>query len=277
MENEDSSFKKSKSQQTRRVRGSKRRQIFLLNRLRPDNSNKKLVFFKLNDSELERQWSSALESWGIGCVSILCQDELVACLHETQLIVFGANRVDLSALASVLMSSLHSPIPLLAVGCGLEINQKVRLLESGVEDCIEKTCTAREFVARVRAILRRCEITPGQMSVRSVSGWTIDLSSREVRPPNGLPVILSKAELNLMRIFVQFPDRIFSLNELSEAAFVDSSRRSESGLMRIIRRLRVRLEATHSRSYMIQTIQHKGYRLTREMELGSEAKMVCQE
>jgi DNA-binding response OmpR family regulator len=73
-------------------------------------------------------------------------------------------------------------------------------------------------------------------------------------------------EFDLMKIFVQFPDRIFTAEELAMTAFSDNRRRSSAGIMHLIRNIRMKFHASSIRTRVIQTILHKGYRLIHQLD-----------
>jgi two-component system, OmpR family, response regulator len=122
-------------------------------------SSKKVVMFQLGDSRIEQEWAAMLESWGIGSISVSTEDALIANLHRSQLILFNLVRNSPDILNIVSLKSSRPIIPLVAVGSGAEVPLKIEILESGVEDYIDTSFSAREVVARVRAILRRRENT----------------------------------------------------------------------------------------------------------------------
>jgi two-component system OmpR family response regulator len=222
--------------------------------------------YQINDSRVEQEWAQALESWGIGNISISSRDALIANLHRAQLVLFDLDRYPSDIFDIVSLRSTRPIIPLVAVGSEGKEPLKIDMLEAGVEDYIDKSCSTRELVARVRAILRRLENSTERLGERRAVGWLMNANSREVCSPNGVRVFLRKVELDLMKVFIDSPERIFTAEELSTTVFSDNRRRSGAGIARLISNIRMKFEASGIRSGAIQTVQHKGYRLIHELE-----------
>jgi two-component system, OmpR family, response regulator len=233
--------------------------------LRYAYSSKKVVMFQISDQRVKHEWAPMLESWGIGCIFITSGDALIANLHKTLLILFDLDRYPPDLFDIVSFKSSRPIIPLVAVGSDGNEGRKIDMLEAGVEDYVDKACSARELVARVRAILRRLDHSTGRLGEHKAVGWLMNATSREVRSPNGGRVFLRKFEFELMKVFIDSPDRIFTAEELSTMVFSDRHRRSSAGIARLIGNIRMKFEASGVRSGAIQTVQHRGYRLIHEL------------
>jgi two-component system OmpR family response regulator len=242
------------------------RRFGLLDRSRYAYSSKKVAMFQISDQRVEREWASMLESWGIGSMAVSSRDELIANLYKTQLILFDLDQYPSDIFDIVSLRSTRPIIPLVAVGSEAKEPLKIDMLEAGVEDYIDKACSTRELVARVRAILRRLDHSTERLGERRAVGWLMNATSREVCSPNGVRVFLRKVELDLMKVFIDSPERIFTAEELSTTVFSDNRRRSGAGIARLIGNVRMKFEASGIRSGAIQTVQHKGYRLIHELE-----------
>jgi DNA-binding response OmpR family regulator len=238
----------------------------LRNRSRYAYSSKRVAMFQISDQRVEQEWVPMLESWGIGSIAISSRDALISNLHITQLILFDLDRYPADIFDIVSLRSSRPIIPLVAVGSEGNEPLKIAMLEAGVEDYIDKSCSTRELVARVRAILRRLDLSTGRLGEHNAVGWSVNATSREVRSPNGLRVFLRKSELDLIRVFIDAPERIFTAEELSTTVFSDHRRRSSAGIARLIGSIRMKFEASGIRAGAIQTVQHRGYRLMRELE-----------
>lgn len=231
------------------------------NRSRFAYSQKKVMLFEMSDSPVEQEWAAMLESWGIGSISVSSKDQLIANLYRSQLIFFDLGRYTSDILNIVSLGSSLPIIPLVAVGSEADAAIKIEILEAGIDDYIDKSYSAREVVARVRAILRRREISTYHYGERLIGEWSMDSISREVRSPDGVRVFLSRVEFDLMKVFIQFPDRIFTADELSMTAFSDNRRRSSAGIAHLIGNIRMKFHGSSICAQVIQTIQHRGYRL----------------
>ncbi|HEY1214884.1 MAG TPA: response regulator transcription factor [Bryobacteraceae bacterium] len=94
--------------------------------------------------------------------------------------------------------------PIIAVSAINEEVDKVLLLEIGADDYVVKPFGARELLARIRAVLRRC--SPGTKSLIQFGDTTVDLERRSVSR-HGELIKMTPAEYNLLTFFIQNPDK----------------------------------------------------------------------
>jgi DNA-binding response OmpR family regulator len=96
-------------------------------------------------------------------------------------------------------------------GHGAETD-RVRGFARGADDFVVKPFFYAELLARVRAILRRCDGRPS-MGVLHVGELTVDPGSRTVRLGDA-PVTLSAKEFALLHALARQPTRVFTKAEL---------------------------------------------------------------
>jgi two-component system, OmpR family, response regulator BaeR len=185
-------------------------------------------------------------------------------LHQAQLIFLNVHRINTFPFR--LISAVD--IPLIAIGKDIETLLKAQLLESGVDDYIEKDCHIREVVARVRSILRRSRLAESKYGRKSNFAWSLDPVSRHLRAPNGFHVTLSELEFELMKALLESPGRIFSSYDLMKAMFLDNSLRSQARVARAVGKIRSKLITIDAGCDLIRTIQGKGYRLSSDLPNG---------
>ena len=100
---------------------------------------------------------------------------------------------------------MKTPLIVLSASAG-EID-KVRLLDIGADDYMVKPFGVREFLARIRAVLRRA--SPEDSKVLEFGQVEVDLTRRVVRKA-GQELRLTRAEYNLLTYFLQNPDRVLT-------------------------------------------------------------------
>lgn len=93
-------------------------------------------------------------------------------------------------------------------------------LDLGGDDYLVKPFGLAEFMARVRALLRRTALT--KRSVLERGGLLIDLAARSVSW-RGRPAELSEREFAILELFALYPERAFSAEELQERFFPDAA------------------------------------------------------
>jgi DNA-binding response OmpR family regulator len=136
-----------------------------------------------------------------------------------------------------------STIPIIMVTAKGEEQARVRGLDLGADDYIVKPFSANELLARVRAVLRRAEITgstSGQ-SVFSHGDLRIDLARAEVFLKDKM-VYLSATEYRLLIQLAQNLGRVLTSERLLADVWGDAYRDDKEILWVSISRLRQKLE-----------------------------------
>ena len=93
-------------------------------------------------------------------------------------------------------------------------NDRVSGLEMGADDYVVKPFSARELLARVEAVLRRCAPSGTGKRILPVGDATLDLQRREVRWPGGERHDLSETETDLLEYLLANSNRAVSREEL---------------------------------------------------------------
>jgi two-component system, OmpR family, response regulator len=164
-----------------------------------------------------------------------------------------------------------SGVPILMVSARGEEMDRVLGLELGADDYIVKPFGTKEFLARVRAVLRRGPATDSAINGRRkemlrFAGWTLNLRRRELAAPSGAAVELSGAEHDLLVTFLENAQRVIGrdrLLELSRSRLGDVSDRSVDVL---VSRLRRKISSSASEQPLIRTVRGLGYMFAAEVE-----------
>lgn len=141
------------------------------------------------------------------------------------------------------------------------VSDRVMGLELGADDYVLKPFEPRELVARVRSILRRRESlaganAAGQPQIASFSGWLFNVGNNTLQDPNGEEHVLSTSEADLLKIFVNNPNRILQREQLMGTRDLSPTDRSIDVR---ISRLRRKLEPDASSQTFIKTVYGAGY------------------
>jgi two-component system response regulator BaeR len=109
---------------------------------------------------------------------------------------------------------MFSTIPILMITARVEEIDRVVGLELGADDYICKPFSPREVVARVKAVMRR--VHPEAPAPRQTIG-PLDLDEALYRASvNGEDLTLTPSEFGLLKVLMQYPNRVFSRSELLE-------------------------------------------------------------
>ncbi len=150
-------------------------------------------------------------------------------------------------------------LPIIMISAKGEEEDRIRGLESGMDDYITKPFSPREMVARVQAVLRRSRSEESSEWVE-IDGLCIDHRSHRVSA-NGQPIHVAPTEYRLLYFFMTHRDRAFSRAQLLDQVWGDQVYVEERTVDVHIRRLRKALAPTgHDR--LLQTVRGLGYRFS---------------
>jgi two-component system catabolic regulation response regulator CreB len=134
-------------------------------------------------------------------------------------------------------------------------------LELGADDYITKPFSAREVLARVRAVLRRVQATAAEPATRlSHAGVTVDLERRRARVGE-TEVELTKTELDLLAVLCARPGQVFSREALLDRVWGDGVVVTDRTVDVHVKGLRQKLRAAGATEEIIETVRGVGYRM----------------
>ncbi len=136
-------------------------------------------------------------------------------------------------------------------------------LELGADDYLTKPFSVAEFVARVKALLRRLTslqvaAKPETDSIR-LGELTIDIERREVRSGDAC-IDLTAKEFDLLAHFARSPGRVLTRSQLLQHVWGYGHSGYEHTVNTHINRLRSKIERDPNRPQVIETVWGVGYR-----------------
>ncbi len=141
-------------------------------------------------------------------------------------------------------------------------------LEMGADDYLAKPFSPRELLARIKAVLRRVSAPPvagapaAAGTVLRFEGWSLDLTKRELRSPDGVLVQLSAGEYDLLVAFVEHPQRVLTRDQLLDLARGRSAVPFDRSIDVQVSRLRRKIEPDPAEPTLIKTVRGGGYLFT---------------
>jgi two-component system OmpR family response regulator len=144
-------------------------------------------------------------------------------------------------------------------------------LEMGADDYLPKPFHGRELLARIKAVLRRSEAPAKREDDASrryitFAGWTLDTAKRELVSKDGVVVLLSSAEYELLVAFVTWPQMILAREKLLDATKGRSAIISDRSIDLQVSRLRKKLGDDPRSPRIIKTVWGDGYLFTPDVE-----------
>lgn len=175
-------------------------------------------------------------------------------------------------LAQAIGVGADRPLTLALVAAGDEL-KGIELVERGVDSYLTVPCGSREFVAQVRAMLRR--VSPGRMTPdvaharRAVRMRHLDIdpARRRVRAA-GRDLRLTEQEFQLLYVLAGHPGRVFDRRSLLDAVWGTSTYVTSRSVDALVKRLRHQLRPVLKDACIVETVRGVGYRLC-ELQAGS--------
>jgi DNA-binding response OmpR family regulator len=148
-----------------------------------------------------------------------------------------------------------TPILILTARDG--VAHRVRGLDSGADDYLQKPFAMEELVARLKALLRR---PGGALGLRlEVGNLGFDTVTRAVEV-DGEPVLLSRRELALLELLLRSTGRVVAKSALEDGVYGMDEAVGSNTIEAHISRLRKKLESAGA-DFDIHTIRGVGYLL----------------
>jgi len=152
-------------------------------------------------------------------------------------------------------------VPIIMLTARTEETDRVAGLELGADDYVTKPFSAREIVARVRAVLRRAQAARSHEEiVRVGDAIVLDVPRMEVAV-DGRAVTLTATEFQLLLHMARQPGRVFTRAQLLDAVrgvAVDSYERAIDAHVKNLRR---KIESDPRAPRHLQTVFGVGYRV----------------
>ena len=145
-------------------------------------------------------------------------------------------------------------------------------LELGADDYLPKPFEMRELLARVRAVLRRAQLSalaPGPAAVPGEAAAAtrrvafgachLDLDERRLLAADGADIEISAAEFDLLALFARHPNRPLNRDQIMEQAHNRGWDVFDRSIDLRIMRLRRKIERNPDKPELIKTVRNVGY------------------
>jgi len=160
-------------------------------------------------------------------------------------------------------------LPILMLTAMGEETDRIVGLEMGADDYLTKPFSARELLARIRAVLRRASALPVASGERAAgfafAGWTLDVRRRELKTRDGTLLPLSNGEFDLLLAFVEHPDVVLTREQLLDLARRRGATVFDRAIDVQVGRLRRKIEVDASQPTLIKTVRNGGYLFTADV------------
>jgi len=158
-----------------------------------------------------------------------------------------------------------SDVAIIMLTAADEVIDKIVGLEVGADDYLTKPVDMRELYARIKSVLRRLRTnsapgdaaTPGQRVRFGTCHFDVDGGS--LFDSSGGEIAITAMEYDLLKAFVERPNRILSRDQLMELAHHKNWEPLDRSIDIRIARLRRKIESDPAKPKVIKTVRGIGY------------------
>ena len=161
----------------------------------------------------------------------------------------------------------HPRLAVLMLTTAGEAIDRIVGLEVGADDYIAKPFELRELLARVRAVLRRLQVTAVPTPVlapedpeRVAFGLCeLDVAQRKLFGMDGTEIDITAAEFDLLALFARHPNRPLNRDQIMEQAHNRGWDVFDRSIDLRVMRLRRKVERNPDKPEVIKTVRNVGY------------------
>jgi DNA-binding response OmpR family regulator len=227
------------------------------------NGNQK-IFVVEDDLDIARLVRHHLEGAGFrvrgytGTASVLrdAQKER-PCLLLLDIMVPGGDGLDLCRQVRQAGAPLAAT-PIVFLTAKTAEADRILGLEMGADDYIIKPFSPRELLARIKAVLRRCEAPLAPASI-TAGELEIDAAAMTVSV-RGAAVTTTATEFRLLHYLAQHAGRVFTRDQILDAVWKETTFVSPRSVDVYVRKLREKIESDPEQPQYLKTVRGTGYR-----------------
>jgi two-component system response regulator RegX3 len=156
----------------------------------------------------------------------------------------------------------ESEVPIIMLTALGDVADRITGLELGADDYVTKPYSARELVARIRAVLRRqAGLDDNYAEDVQVSAGPVKMDiDRHIVTVNGEATSLPLKEFELLEYLIRNAGRVLTRSQLIDRVWGNDYFGDTKTLDVHIKRLRAKIEVDPANPLLIQTVRGLGYK-----------------
>ena len=200
---------------------------------------------------------------GFNCERFLSETLLLRTLRRNAfdliLVDLSGGQLDRESLLSWLNCRADEQTPVIFLSSAVSAEQLAFSLDAGADDFLEKPFEAIVLVARIHALLRRCNRKNARSTIELLD-FSLDRGASSLHD-KGVAVELTPREFTMAWLFFSTPGKYISREAISIAIWGVDSEIAGRTIEQHVYKLRKKLNLGSERGVMIRTAYTQGYRL----------------
>ena len=221
----------------------------------------KKILIVEDDSKINEMIATSLTTAGYSCVSAFSGTEAKLLLKDTSFDLMILDLMLPGMTGESLLGELRkdSKMPVIVLSAKDELDTKVDLLTLGADDYMTKPFELKELEARVLVQLRNRTQGAEEKSGLEYKELRLDVEKKQLFVKEK-PISLTAREYRIMELFLKYPQKVFSKNELYEYAWEDYYIGEDKTINVHISNIRGKMKKISDEEY-IETVWGLGFRL----------------
>ena len=180
--------------------------------------------------------------------------------HRPDVVILDLGLPDISGIEVLHGLRGWLTVPVIVLSARTDSSDKVEALDAGADDYVTKPFGMDEFLARLRAAVRRASsTTEDDQPVIETSSFTVDLAAKKVTK-SGVEVHLTPTEWGMLEMLVRHRGKLVGREELLKEVWGPSYAKETHYLRVYLAQLRRNLEVDPSHPKHLITEAGMGYR-----------------
>lgn len=217
-----------------------------------------------DDVNINEMLKVALQKEGYSCIQAFSGTEgrLVLSQEEPDLVLLDLMLPGMSG--ETLLEEIRQTkraVPVIVLSARDEMDSKVDMLLSGADDYVVKPFEIWEVLARVQVQLRK-RTGQEEKKVLEHNGLLLDTEEHQIYVDGVRLEGITRQEFLILQLFLRWPKKVFSKEEIFEAAWEEPFMGETKAIDVHISNIRKKMKAISERSF-IDTVWGIGYTLSR--------------
>lgn len=215
-----------------------------------------------DEPQIQRFLRPTLVAAGFAVTSALTGAEALRAFQKAvpELVLLDLGLPDTDGLDVLRAMRVTSTVPIVILSARDNEGEKVRALDAGADDYVNKPFGVAELMARLRTALRHAVTVEGTTAVFTAGDLVVNTLTHRVTLRD-MPVKLTPKEYDLLHLLARYAGRVLTHRQILKVVWGVAYEEDAQYLRVFVRRLRQKIEKEPGDPHLLLTESGVGYRL----------------